>query len=322
MIKLNASIHPSLSEMVTEKLRRRNIITILDFVTTDPIKLVTFTGLLHTEILQIKKHILKNHGGTKRNATEILKMERSYISTNIKCLDELLKGGLYPGQLCELCGPSSSGKTQLCLTIAANTAIRSDITVWYLDTKRDFSRLRYEEILKARNYRQEVIEDILQRTKVCYINSSCELIQALHKLVTIYKMEQTNMALEGRRFHLVIIDSLPAVIFKITREAHQSDLETTYELEDLSEACRFLTIECQAIVITVNSVTQWNSSDQMNPAAITPALGRQWARVPVTRLLLVRRQHGETRRINIWKDLRSKKSFCIVTISDVGITPV
>lgn len=72
-------------------------------------------------------------------------------------MDELLKGGLYSGQLCELCGPSSSGKTQLCLTIAANVAIRSDITVWYLDTKRDFSRLRYEEILKARNCRQEVI---------------------------------------------------------------------------------------------------------------------------------------------------------------------
>lgn len=47
MIELNASIHPSLSEVVTEKLRRRNVITIVDFVTTDPIKLATFTGLSH-----------------------------------------------------------------------------------------------------------------------------------------------------------------------------------------------------------------------------------------------------------------------------------
>lgn len=47
MIKLNANIHPSLSEIVTEKLRRKNVNTIVDFVTTDPIKLATFTGLSH-----------------------------------------------------------------------------------------------------------------------------------------------------------------------------------------------------------------------------------------------------------------------------------
>lgn len=236
-------------------------------------------------------------------------------------LDELLKGGLYPGQLCELCGPSSSGKTQLCLTIAANVAVRPDIIVWYFDTKRDFSRFRYEEILNARNFRQEVIEDTLQRTKVCRIRSSRDLIRVLRELVTLCKTEQNSVSLEGRRFPLVIIDSLPAVIFKVTREAHQRDLETTYELDDLAEACRFLTRECQAIVVTVNSVTQWNTSDQIDPAAITPALGRYWARIPVTRLLIIR-QHGETRRIAVWKDLRSdEKSFRIVTVSDAGITP-
>lgn len=234
-------------------------------------------------------------------------------------LDELLKGGLYPGQLCELCGPSSSGKTQLCLTIAANVAVQSDIIVWYFDTKRDFSRFRYEEILKAKNFRQEVIKDTLQRTKVCHIRSPRDLIRVLRELVTFYKTEQNSVSFGGRRFPLVIIDSLPAVIFKVTREAHQCDLETTYELDDLAEACRFLTRECEAIVITVNSVTRWNSSDQIDPAAITPALGRYWARVPVTRLLIIR-QHGETRRITVWKDLRSdEKSFCIVTVSDVGV---
>lgn len=48
MIKLDASIHQSLSEMVIEKLQRKNVITVVDFVTTDPIKLATFTGLSHT----------------------------------------------------------------------------------------------------------------------------------------------------------------------------------------------------------------------------------------------------------------------------------
>ena len=72
-------------------------------------------------------------------------------------MDELLEGGLYSGQLYELCGLSSSGKTQLCLTIAANAIIQSDIIIWYFDLKRDFSNLRYEKILKVRNLKQKVI---------------------------------------------------------------------------------------------------------------------------------------------------------------------
>jgi len=76
----------------------------------------------------------------------------------LNSLDELLKGGLYPGQLCEICGLSASGKTQLCFTIAANAVAKLNIITWYLDTKRDFSRVRFEEILRARNFTQTVTE--------------------------------------------------------------------------------------------------------------------------------------------------------------------
>jgi len=108
--------------------------------------------------------------------------------------------------------------------------------------------------------------------------------------------------------------------FEVTRDDGQYDFETTYELDDLAEVCRFLTRECQAVVITVNSITRWDSPGQTDPADITPALGKYWVRIPATRLLITRR-HGETRRINIWKDLRLiENSFCTVTISDIGIT--
>ncbi|XP_071645063.1 DNA repair protein RAD51 homolog 4 isoform X5 [Temnothorax longispinosus] len=309
MVKLNADVHPNLSEMVTENLRRRNVVTVVDFVSTDPIKL---------DVLLMKQHILRKFGGAKRNAKHLLMMERSHvIPTNVTSLDELLKGGLYPGQLCELCGPSSSGKTQLCMTVAANVAGRSDVVVWYIDTKKDFSRLRYEEIMRARNFTQKIIEDALRRTKVCRVRSSRELIRALQQLVTLCKQERNGASFEGKKALLVIIDSLPAVIFKVTRYAQQSDFETTYELDDLADVCRFLTKEYQAVVITVNSVTRWEQTD---PANITPALGKYWARIPATRLLIARR-HGETRRINIWKDLRLiENSFCTVTINDIGVT--
>lgn len=83
MVKLNADVHPSLSETVTENLRRRNVVTIVDFVSTDPIKLASFTGLTHTDVLQMKQHILGKFGGVKRNAMQLLAMERHIISTSV-----------------------------------------------------------------------------------------------------------------------------------------------------------------------------------------------------------------------------------------------
>lgn len=84
MVKLNTDVHSNLSEMVTENLRRRNVITIVDFVSTDPIKLASFTGLSHTDVLQMKQHILGKFGGAKRNARQLLAMERSHIiPTNV-----------------------------------------------------------------------------------------------------------------------------------------------------------------------------------------------------------------------------------------------
>ncbi|KYN21320.1 DNA repair protein RAD51 like protein 4 [Trachymyrmex cornetzi] len=305
MIKLNADIHSSLSENVTENLRRRNVVTIVDFISTDPIKLTNITGLSHTDVLQVKHHILKKFGGVKKNATQLLAIERNVIPTSVTCLDELLRGGLYPGQLCELCGPRASGKTQLCFTIAANVASRSGGIVWYFDTKKDFCRLRYEGIMRARNFEQKIIKDALRNTKIYQAHSSHELIQALRQSITLRKQEQNEASFEGR---------------KVPRNAQQSDNETTYELEDLAEVCRFLTMEYQAVVLTVNLLTRWNSPEQTNATDITPALGKYWANIPATRLLITR-LYGETRKINVWKDLRLiENSSCTVTINDIGVT--
>jgi len=59
MVKLNADVHPSLSEIITENLRRRNIVTIVDFISTNPIKLTNITGLLHTVRISLIKDKIK-----------------------------------------------------------------------------------------------------------------------------------------------------------------------------------------------------------------------------------------------------------------------
>lgn len=76
--------------------------------------------------------------------------------SNFCSLDNLLDGGLYPGELYEFCGLSSAGKTQLCHTIAVNVILETDGVVRYFDTKRDFSASRIQMILDARKLGDEV----------------------------------------------------------------------------------------------------------------------------------------------------------------------
>ncbi|EFN84328.1 hypothetical protein EAI_13820 [Harpegnathos saltator] len=230
MVKLNASVHPSLSETVTENLRRRNMVTTADFIAADSVELAAFTGLSHAEILQVKQHILKEFGYTKRSGLDLFVAEKNVISTGV----------------------------------------------------------------------------------------TCELIQDLRQLLALYKTEKYS--LKEKRF-LVIIDSLTAIIFETTRQMQQKTCESIYQLDELAEVCRFLIFECRATVVTVNSVSRWNSTNGAKPADVTPALGKYWIPIPATRLLLARQQHGEIRKITVLRDPRVKwEDSCTVNVCGAGVT--
>lgn len=54
----------------------------------------------------------------------------------------------------------------------------------------------------------------MRRTKVCHVYSSDELIRALRQLRIVCKNQENDESFQNRK-PLVIIDSLPAVIFKV-----------------------------------------------------------------------------------------------------------
>lgn len=66
-------------------------------------------------------------------------------------LDNLLDGGLFPGNIYELCGPSACGKTQLCFSILLNIIITTKKDMVYIDTKNKFSVTRIKQILKNKH---------------------------------------------------------------------------------------------------------------------------------------------------------------------------
>ncbi|KAK6144518.1 hypothetical protein DH2020_021338 [Rehmannia glutinosa] len=62
-------------------------------------------------------------------------------------IDVLLQGGLREGHVTELVGPSSSGKTQICLKAASNVSRKYSGTVMYFDTGNSFSAKRIAQFL-------------------------------------------------------------------------------------------------------------------------------------------------------------------------------
>jgi len=63
-------------------------------------------------------------------------------------LDNILHGGLFSGNIYELCGPSACGKTQLCYSILLNLIITTKKDIVYIDTKNKFSVNRIKQMLK------------------------------------------------------------------------------------------------------------------------------------------------------------------------------
>jgi hypothetical protein len=61
------------------------------------------------------------------------KTQRTFLSTGMKHLDLLLSGGIPRGQITEIVGPSSSGKTSLLLSILSQATQRGEV-VAYVDS--------------------------------------------------------------------------------------------------------------------------------------------------------------------------------------------
>nr|XP_031840937.1 DNA repair protein RAD51 homolog 4 isoform X2 [Nomia melanderi] len=289
------------------------------FLNEDLDKLVTFTGLLLKDILKIKQNIIQKYGGVVENASNLYDIElKNRIPTYILSLDNLLKGGLYPGQIYEVCGISSSGKTQLCLTIASNIALEHHCFVRYIDTKKDFCGSRVEEILLKRNSSKQVTDETLERIKVCSVENLHRLFKVLRWLTIALKEEK-----EECRTRIIIIDSLTAIIFK-----YSNDHKITNALNYLANICYFIANEFHLSIITVNLITQWISSDETesvstnvreNRSEIIPTLGKYWAGVPSTRLLINKLEHGN-RKISVWKSFQLETDIsCTLRISSSGM---
>lgn len=83
-------------------------------------------------------------------------LEKDPIDFIFFSFDKILNGGLHTGCVFEICGQSGAGKTQLCLSIAVNVSHQLNQTVYYIDSKNDFSATRIQAVLMNKGYSEQV----------------------------------------------------------------------------------------------------------------------------------------------------------------------
>lgn len=311
MARLNSSIHKSLTDSVIKDLVCKGIFTDYDFIQKDTDFLIKITGLSFKRVVEIKNEFSAFRGGFTMIEGDVLLESETVLTSGILSLDKLLDGGFYSNQIYEICGASSAGKTQLCLSIATNVALDKNFIVHYIDTKGDYSVTRVVQILNAKNCCDEDIVRVLTNIKVTKITNSKGIFSILHYL--------GNQTKEEFKTNLLIIDSLSTFCLASTAKT-----EIMFSLIHLRNMIRFITNEFNIPVITTNLVTQWTEENPLkngvNVTVFKPTLGKFWYTVPNTRVL-VKYLKDEEREISIWQSVDAKVgTFCNLNITDTGFS--
>ncbi|OWR42081.1 DNA repair protein RAD51 4 [Danaus plexippus plexippus] len=219
MLKLK--LEDLLTDNELKSLNQNRITTLLDFLQEDTEKLSILTQLTLPQILEIRNNIFKKYSAEPINGTDLYITsitKRKSIQTGIKELDSILDRGI-PSGIIEICGLAGSGKSQLCMQIAINCVKDSDNTILYIDTKGDFSALRIQKILDLNGYSHKDMAIIMLKIKIVRVWTIEDLIELIQKIKSGLIVVE-NLA-------LVIIDSLPCLVFQHFGDDNKMDGEST-----------------------------------------------------------------------------------------------
>ncbi|KAJ7980910.1 DNA repair protein RAD51-like 4 [Quillaja saponaria] len=217
---------------------------------------------------------------------EDAKWNKHVLSTGCKRMDELLQGGLRKGQLTELVGPSSSGKTQVCLQVASSVAKMQIGSVLYLDTGNSFSPRRIAQFVhkssgSVLNYQADHIPlQKVMNSVLCHsVFDIFAMFDILHQL-EINMKSQIHKA--DHQVQLLIVDSISSLITPILGgsgpQGHALMISAGFLLKKLAHEHNLAVLVTNHMVGGEGGITK-------------PALGESWKSVPHVRLLLSR-DHG------------------------------
>ncbi|XP_047322228.1 DNA repair protein RAD51 homolog 4 [Impatiens glandulifera] len=217
-----------------------------------------------------------------RNGMELLEdsqQNKHVLATGSERIDALLHGGLHEGHLTELVGPSSSGKTQICLQAASYVAKRYKCGVAYVDTSNSFSAKRIAHFVSQNSYNgvekvdSTEMQNIMERITCYSVFDIFNLMNVLHQLGSNLRSQLRS----SNEMRLLIIDSVSSLISPTlggsASQGHALMVSAGVFLKKLA-------FEHNLSILVTNHMVGGEGGISK------PALGENWKSIPHVRLQL------------------------------------
>uniref|UniRef100_A0A8B9J3B0 RAD51 paralog D n=1 Tax=Amazona collaria TaxID=241587 RepID=A0A8B9J3B0_9PSIT len=198
MVVLRAGLCPGLTEEMIQLLRANSIQTVVDFVSSDLEDIAQKCSLSYKALVAVRRVLLAQFSAFPANGADLyeeLKSSTAILPTGSTSLDQLLDSGLYTGEVTELMGAPGSGKTQVCLRIAASVSLGLKQHVLFLDSTGGFTASRLYQMLQAHAEEEEEQASspgALQRIQVVRVFDIYEMLSALQELREHLSQQVTN----------------------------------------------------------------------------------------------------------------------------------
>ncbi|ETE67053.1 DNA repair protein RAD51-like 4 [Ophiophagus hannah] len=218
---LRVGLCPGLSDEMVQVLKANGIKTVVDLVSSDLEDIAQKNSLSYKTLVAVRRVLLAQFSSFPVNGADLyeeLKHTTAILSTGIErqgvinqniVLDKLLDSGIYTGEVTELVGAPSAGKTQVCLIVAANVSHNLKQTVLYIDSTGGFTSARLLELLNCLTEDEEEQAEALRRIQVFRAFDAYKMLDVLQEIRSY--MSQQILSTSGP-VKLLIVDSISAVI--------------------------------------------------------------------------------------------------------------
>ncbi|XP_022086370.1 DNA repair protein RAD51 homolog 4-like [Acanthaster planci] len=277
MTLLRVGLCPALTEETLDALNTAGIKTVLEFVCADVEDLAQKCSISYKVLQSIRRLLLAQYSSFPINGADLhddVMSSIAILSTGCTSLDELLDGGLYTSELTEVTGGPATGKTQLCMTAAANITAAAQQNVLYIDTNGGFSSQRLQDVMAVRGHSDKVMAAAFQRLR-------CTRTFDLFELLSLLEITKSSIDSRSDPFYeslkLITVDSLTAVVSPLLGG---QQTEGHGLMMHLARSLKALAVEYSVAILLTNNQVRGDGTQRK------PALGRTWSHVPHCRLLL------------------------------------
>nr|XP_020757959.1 DNA repair protein RAD51 homolog 4 isoform X2 [Odocoileus virginianus texanus] len=176
-------------------------VDVVDLVSADLEEVAQKCGLSYKALVALRRVLLAQFSAFPFNGADLyeeLKTSTAILSTGVGSLDKLLDAGLYTGEVTEIAGAPGSGKTQVCLCVAANVAHGLQQNVLYIDSNGGLTASRILQLLQARTPDEEEQAGALQRIQVVRAFDIFQMLDVLQDLRGAVSQQVTNHTTRDR----------------------------------------------------------------------------------------------------------------------------